>query len=298
MSLAAPMRPQMTVHALAEGQHGLVGRTQLLRLGIAPRTIGRWLAAGRLHEVHRGVYAVGHRRLTQRARWMAAVLAGGPGTVLSHRAAAALWGIRASATVEITTLRRIRRDGIVAHRNALRSDEVTVRDGIPVTTVARTLLDLASVVTQAELEHALNEAEYRGLSDITPLGALVARYPRQRGTATLNRLTITGEVSKEQLERDFLAFLDEHGFPRPRRNHVVEGFLCDCVWPEQRLIVELDGGAHRTTKRFHSDRRRDRKLTIAGWRVIRVTARQLDAELARDLLAALHIDRPHDPRHG
>jgi very-short-patch-repair endonuclease len=133
---------------------------------------------------------------------------------------------------------------------------------------------------------------------MTSLGALVARHPRRRGTAALRRLTVTGDVSREQLERDFLAFLDAQGFPRPRRNHVVEGFICDCVWPEQRLIVELDGArAHGTTKRFHADRLRDRKLTIAGWRLVRVTARQLDAELARDLLAALHIHRPHDPRH-
>src|SRR4051794_41632655 len=132
------MCPQVTVHESAERQHGVVERQQLVDLGIAERTIARWLAAGRLHEVHRGVYAVGHRRLTQRGRWMAAVLAGGAGTVLSHRAAPALWQIRASDTIEVTTLRRLRRSGIVAHNNTLQPDEITTHDGIPVTTVART----------------------------------------------------------------------------------------------------------------------------------------------------------------
>jgi very-short-patch-repair endonuclease len=278
---------------LAEPQHGVVARWQL---DVSPRIIERWLREGWLHEEHRGVYAVGHRRLTQRGRWMAAVLAGGPGTVLSHRSAAALWGLRESAVVEITTLRRVRRPGIRAHGNALERDEVTVRDGIPVTTVARTLLDLAAVLAPDDLHHAINEAEYRGLSDLTPLGALVARHPRRRGIATLKRLLRDQDfdVSREKLERDFLAFLDGHGLPRPRRNHVVEGYTCDCVWPQQRLVVELDGAAaHRTVKRFHEDRLRDRRLTVAGWTPLRVTARQLNAELARDL-AALHVDRPHD----
>src|SRR3954454_3168618 len=166
------MCPQVTVHESAERQHGVVERQQLVDLGIAERTIARWLAAGRLHEVHRGVYAVGHRRLTQRGRWMAAVLAAGPGTVLSHRPAAALWGLRKSDAVEVTTLRRIRRPGIRAHQWSLPADERTTRDGIPVTTVARTLLDLAAVVTQHELEHALNEAEYQRRSDLTSLDAL------------------------------------------------------------------------------------------------------------------------------
>src|SRR4051794_3459382 len=175
MSFEHPYGAQMTVHEWAERQHGVVGRWQL---EASRRVIARWLREGCLHEVHRGVYAVGHRRLTQRGWWMAAVLAGGAGTVLSHRAAAALWQIRASDMIDVTTLRRLRRSGIVAHNNTLQRDEITTRDGIPVTPVARPLLDLAAVLQPAALEHALNEAEYRRYADPTSLGALVARHPR------------------------------------------------------------------------------------------------------------------------
>src|SRR3954454_18578196 len=152
MSLDHRYGGQMTSR-LAERQHGVVARWQL---DATPRVVERCLRDGWLHEVHRGVYAVGHRRLTQRGWWMAAVLAGGAGTVLSHRAAAALWQIRASDAGEVTTRRRLRRSGIVAHNNTLQRDEITTRDAIPVTTVARTLLDLAAVLQPTDLEHALN----------------------------------------------------------------------------------------------------------------------------------------------
>src|SRR4051794_8694417 len=205
---------------------------------------------------------------------MATVLAAGPGAVLSHRAAAALWGLRRSKTLEVTTVRRCRREGILTHRAALPSDEVTVHDGIPVTTVARTLLDLAAVLPRDQVRHALEEAEYQQLTDLVPLDALAARYPRQRGVVSVRALLADArlglDISKEQLERDFLAFLAPENLPRPKRNFVVEGYTCDIASPEHRLIIELDGRAHRTRIRFESDRLRDRKLTLAHWRVIRV----------------------------
>ena len=213
----------------------MVERRQLLALGWTRRAIERRLASGELHEIHRGVYAVGHRRLTRRGRWMAAVLAAGPGAVLSHRAAAALWGLRRSKALEVTTVRRCRREGILTHRAKLPSDEVTVLDGIPATTVARTLLDLATVLPRDQVRHALEEAEYQRLTDLAPLDALAARYPRQRGVVSVRALLADArlglDISREQLERDFLAFLDAENLPRPYRNYMVEGYTCDIVYP-------------------------------------------------------------------
>src|SRR4051794_5354725 len=181
-SSRAAISPQSTTHELAERQHGVVARRQLT---LSPAAVKHALATGRLHEVHRGVYAVGHRRLTQRGRWMAAVLAAGPGAVLSHRAAAALWGLRSGTAVEISAPTRVRRPGITAHGATIPPDERVILDGIPVTTVARTLLDLAAVVAKHELEAALHQAEYQQRTDLVSLDALVARYPHRRGIASL-----------------------------------------------------------------------------------------------------------------
>ncbi|HEY3020607.1 MAG TPA: type IV toxin-antitoxin system AbiEi family antitoxin domain-containing protein, partial [Solirubrobacteraceae bacterium] len=176
------------VAALAERQHGVAARWQLLALGIGAGAIKYRLASGRLHEIHRGVYAVGHRVLSMRGRWMAAVLAAGRGAVLSHRAAAALWGIRGGTAVEVTSERHCRRAGLLVHRATLPPDEVTTRAGIPVTTVARTLLDLAAVLPRHDVESAFHEAEYQQRTDLTSLDALVARYRGQRGTATIREI--------------------------------------------------------------------------------------------------------------
>src|SRR3954447_7604269 len=153
MSIAHVIGGQLTprpldaaIAALAERQHGVVGRAQLLAAGVSARAIEHRLATRRLHRVHRGVYAVGHPVLSMRGHWTAGVLAAGPGAVLSHRAAAALWAIRAGSTIEVIAPTRRRRPGIVIHCAALAADEYTVRDGIAVTTVARTILDLAAVV--------------------------------------------------------------------------------------------------------------------------------------------------------
>jgi very-short-patch-repair endonuclease len=176
------------------------------------------------------------------------------------------------------------RAGIVAHRSAVPDDETSLVDGIPATSVSRTLLDLAAVVTAQQLERALNEAEVLRLTDKLSVPDLLARYPRRRGSAVLralfrDRSAVLG-ITRSELERRFLAALDGTDLPRPRRNtHVsVRGrfFEADCLWPEQRLIVELDGReAHGTDLAFEKDRERDRLLLVEGWRVTRVTWRQL-----------------------
>jgi very-short-patch-repair endonuclease len=235
---------------------------------------------------------------------MAAVLAAGPGAALSHRSAAALWGIRPSArpVIEVTAARRARPGrGIQPHRGRLPDDEVTTVVGIPVTTVPRTLLDVAAVLPRHQVERAINEAEVRRLGDPLPLAALLARYPRRRGVAVaraiLDDSRIGSTITRSELEERFLAFLIDHRLPRPEVNANIRignrSIECDFAWPGQSLIAELDGQAfHTTTATFERDRARDRALNVAGWRVVRITWLQLHDEataLAADLRRLLGL---------
>jgi very-short-patch-repair endonuclease len=274
---------------LAKRQHGVVARRQLLDLGFSSSGIDRAIEAARLHAIHRGVYAVGHRALKREGRWMAAVLAVGPGAVLSHRSAAALWGILGdSGRIEVTApTEHRRRAGLRIHHANLPSDEISVEDGIPLTTVARTLFDLAAVVPRYRVEKAINEAEYRRYTDRVPLAALIGRYPRHRGVRALREILADGRLgdgrTRSELEDRFTAFLRERKLPRPQVNvPVALGDLrieADCLWPAERVIVECDGrAAHERSRTFESDRSRDRRLQVAGWRPVRVTWHQLDHE--------------------
>jgi len=233
---------------------------------------------------------------------MAAVLAAGPGALLSHRSAAEAWGLLASGRRRPEVIARTGRragPGVEVHHCALEEDERTALNTIPVTTVSRTLLDLAAVVPRQRLERALREAEVRRLGDSASLEVLLERNPRRRGTATIRSVLASGRigdgVTRSKLEERFGAFLDDAALPRPLLNVHVEipGRLieCDCLWRTERLIVELDGHAiHGRRAAFEDDRARDRALHAAGWRVVRVTWRQLDREataLAADLRALL-----------
>src|SRR3954447_26060413 len=178
--------PDRVVAALALRQHGVACFAQLIVIGLTADAIEWRVRAGRLHPIQRGVYAVGHAGLTERARWMAAVLAFGEGAVLSHRSAAALWQILPPrGPIHVTTPRRLhKRDGITPHSQSLQLDETATHDGIRTTTVARTLLDIAAT-EPAEFVRAYNEAEYRRLTDTTDLATLTARYLRRKGTARI-----------------------------------------------------------------------------------------------------------------
>ena len=232
---------------------------------------------------------------------MAAVLAGGPSAVLSHRSAAALWGIRASARarIEVTTAppRRSRRE-IQVHGAVRAADEVTIVSGIPVTTASRTLLDLAAVATPRQVAGALAEAEVLRLADAVSLAALVSRHRGRPGVAEIRRLLERGRVdaaiTRSELEDRFLELLESKGLPRPQVNRSLRlstgRFVeADCVWEEPRLVVELDGYAsHGTRTAFERDRARDRALQATGWRIVRVTWRQLHEQpgaVARELRA-------------
>ena len=233
---------------------------------------------------------------------MAAVLAGGSAAVLSHRSAAALWGIRQDPRVRVDVTaptRRGKREGIRFHRSALPADERTSLSGIPVTSVSRTLMDLASTLRRNELARALERAEALRLDDAISLAELLSRHPRRSGAAAIRAILAAGAdgatLTRSELENRFLGFLDDFGLPRPLVNASLQAgpgrFEVDCVWPGHRLVVELDGYAtHGTGAAFERDRERDRALHVAGWRVIRVTWAQLGngpQALAADLAVLL-----------
>jgi very-short-patch-repair endonuclease len=267
---------------VAKRQHGVISRGQLSELGVGQGALEHRITEGRLHPMHRGVYAVvGRRLMTRRGFWMAAVLACGPGAVLSHLAAAALWGIRGGGRLEVTVPRGRRpRPGIRVHWANLSADEIATYFGIPVTTIARTLFDLSAVVQRDELRSAMRQAEQLRLTDRLGLGALIDRYPRKPGIPILRAVFEEAQrglnIVRSEFEEHFQAFLIDAEFPRPLTNVRIEGIEVDCVWLEQRVIVELDGrSTHDTDQAFEEDRARDRRLEAAGWRVIRVTWRQL-----------------------
>lgn len=221
---------------------------------------------------------------------MAAVLSVGPDAALSHRSAAHFWQLLRSSggAVELTCPRSLHpRTGLRVHRSSLPVDEVELVREIPVTSVARTILDLASTVRRDQLELACNEAEVRGLTSRRSVPELLERYPGRRGAAAVRELFEQADglrgLTREELERRFAALLDVTDLPRPRRNAHVAAmgriFEVDCLWTEERLVVELDGrSTHGTRRAFERDRERDRLLQAEGWRVVRITWRQLRDE--------------------
>ncbi len=282
------------VAELAERQHGAVARRQLLELGLGSRAIDHRVAVGRLHPVHAGVYLVGHRLRSARTRWMAAVLACGPGALLSHRPAADVWHLLPtdSARIHVVADRSTRGPaGIVVHRiRRLHIEDRAERDGIPVTSVARTLLDLAGVVRRRQLERAVETAERHGLFDLHAMERLLASGRGRRGVRMLRSVLRDYReppFTRSELERMFIALCRGAGLPPPVTNLWVAGGEADATWPDHRLVVELDSrGYHATRAAFERDRRRDTDLQLAGYRVLRVTHRRLEQEPA-DVAAAV-----------
>jgi hypothetical protein len=229
---------------------------------------------------------------------MAAVLAHGPKAVLSHRSAGQLWRIypRSEIAPEVTAPgSKKTKPGIVVHRGSLPSDEVGRMWGIPVTSVARTMLDLAATRKEREVERAWNEMEVREYRVRLSVPDLIERYPRRKGTRLLARLadrkTLPVGITRNDLEEAFLALVDRFGLPRPRMNaHLAirdRFFEIDCLWEDRKVAIELDGAAaHGTDKAFHGDRERDRILTAEGYSTSRVTWDHIQltpAEVAADL---------------
>ena len=295
------------IAALATRQHGVVARRQLVAAAFGPSAIDSRIARGYLLPVHRGVYAVGHRSLGSRGRWLAAVLACGEGALLSHGSAAALWGIHlaAGSNVDVTKSgHRCRpRRGIALHRaRRLEPSDCTTREGVPVTAISRTLLDLASVLRPRALERAIEAAERQRLFDLRALTALLDRSGGKAGVRLLRDLLAEGRDPpdvRSELERRFVGLCRKWRLPSPAVNVVVEGFEVDALWQEARVIVELDGFEyHRSRNAFERDRHRDACLQLAGYRVVRITWRRLEREshatgrLLRQLIEPGRSGRP------
>lgn len=280
------------VAELAARQHGVVGRRQLRDLGIGERAVDHRVQAGRLHRVHQGVYAVGHPLLSREGRWLAAVIAGGSGAALSHRSAAELWGLlpRERGAMEIVVPGDRRdRPGLILHQARLIDAERTEVRGVPVTTVERTLLDVAAVVDSRALRRAVHEAEVLRLWRPAAVEATLARHRGRRGAGRLGAVLAQGglgaDLTRSELELRFLELVADRRLPAPRANFSVRigrrTVEADFAWPDRRLIVELDGHAtHATRAGFERDRARDRAVQAAGWRVVRVTWRQLHGDPA------------------
>jgi len=282
------------LRALATRQHGVVSHRQLIELGLGIRWIERRLAEGRFEAVHRDVYSVGHSRLSQKGRWWAAVLAYGTGTVLSHQSAVVLWGLRRGRAGAVHVNAFLgwqgirRRRGIWLHRCQLRAEETTSYKDIPVTTVARTLFDLAEVVPFEDLKKTAEAADRRNLLQLRELEGICELSRGRRALRPIRRLLAElapPDEGRSPLEIRFAAFVREHRLPAPFQNVEVLGHEVDALWPAAKLIVELDSWEHHGHRAaFERDRARDPKLLIAGYRTIRVTHRRLDRE--PDQLAA------------
>ena len=287
---------QRRVAEIAARQHGVIARWQLVELDWSHDAIDHRVRRGALHVVHHAVYAVGHARLSRKGRWMAAVLSCGPAGVLSHRSAAALWGICRpphSQPEVIIDRDRPRRPGVTVRRATLARADRSVIDGIPVTSLPRTFLDLAAVAPWV-VEPALEEAERLELFDLRAVEELIRRSNGRRGVARLRAaLSHYREPAfmRSEMERRFLGLVRKAGLPRPSTNWVVLGHEVDVLWPEEQLVVELDGYEFHRTRRAHElDRRRDDDLGLAGFRVIRLTWSRL-AEPGLAARLAAHLDR-------
>lgn len=295
------------VWTLVRRQHGVIARWQLLELGMHPQAIKDRLAAGRLHRVYRGVYAVGRPELTPCGRWMAAVLACGRGAFASHETAAMILGILEERGGVIHVSRRSpaprRVPGLIVHRRpSLETEDIGLCRGVPLTSPARTLLDLAARLSRPRLEAAVNQANKLDLIDPESLRAYLERRPGEPGIRALRDLLDreTFRLTDSELERRFLAIVRRAGLPLPDTQVRHERGRTDFAWVELGLVVETDGlRYHRTPVQQAEDNRRIQAHARAGGTAIRFSHGQVRyepewvSETLRDLLSRLHDgDRP------
>jgi len=278
----------VVIAALAARQQGLLSRAQLLAAGVAGHLVDHRVRIGRLQVLVRGVYRLGPLR-SPREREMAAVLLCGETATLSHGSAAALWGLLPhpgeDAPVEVIVRRGYPARGadVVVHRfRTLHADETTTHEGMPVTTPGRTLLDLAGSAPSRDLEQAWARAERLDGNCRDDVARLVGRHPGRAGAPALKALMaldIGPALTRSEAEARLQALIRKGRLPRPSANAVVRGVEVDCLWRAARLAVEIDGFEfHRSRAAFEKDRGRDRALVAAGFRVMRVTWRQLTRE--------------------
>ena len=281
-----PQRHQ-ALAKLAKRQYGVVSIRQLTGpLGYSRSAVDRAIQAGRLHRLHRGVFAVGHTRIPLHGKCLAAVLACGPDALLSHRSAAWLWGLvkGSPAPFEVTTPipRKARKPIRIHHSRILTVDDRVLREGIPATALPRTLLDCAASEDFWLLQRMLERSEELRLFDLGPVEALLERCGCHGGRGPLRRAIALYQppaFTRSQFERRFLDAVLAHGLPRPAVNINVAGFELDLYWPEQRFAVELDSYAtHGGHAPFERDRLRQEDLLLAGIGMTRVTDIRFDRE--------------------
>jgi hypothetical protein len=282
-----PLAAPVSLPELANRQHGVVSIRQLIGpLGYSRSAVDRAVAAGHLHRLHRGVFAVGHTRISPHGECLAAVLASGPKALLSHLSAAWVWGLSGSspAPFAVTTpVRRKPRPPIRLHEARLITiDDRALLDGIPLTALPRTLLDSAAAVRFDSLEKMLERSEELQLFDLRAVEELLARTVGHHGHGRLRRaisLYKPSSFTRSGLEKRFLELVLAAGLPQPRMNYVEQGFELDCYWPEFRFAVELDVfETHGTRAAFERDRKRQEDLLLAGIQMIRVTGPRLERD--------------------
>jgi hypothetical protein len=279
----------------AQQQHGVITRHQLQLLGYSGTAIKHRLAKGRLHRIYAGVYAVGWPQLTREGRWMAAVLACGPEAALSHHSAAALWGFGRewARGIDVSVRREcyLRRRGIrPSSRPSLPATDVVTHRGIPVTSPARTIVDIAIDLSPNRLERAVNEADKLDLIDAEEFGLGLDRFAGEPGVRGLRRLLdpYTFRLSDSDLEIFFRPIARAAGLPPPLSKQPVNGFEVDFFWPDLGLVVETDGlRYHRTPSEQARDRLRDQTHTAASLTPLRFTHYQMahEREHVRQVLA-------------
>lgn len=278
--------------ALAQRQRGYVTRKQLLALGQKGHVIDYRIAIGRLIPVHAGVYAVGHVPTLPQNRAFGALLACGSGAVLSHATAGAVWGIyrRWEVPFEVTVPGSRCRPGIRVHRAKLTRRDMTRQLGLPVTSPARTLLDMASHLSEKALRRAVNDLRrpYLRLDD---LAELLDRCPRHAGAGKLQPFVRAPRgPTRSEFEDAFQAFRERYGLPEALINITVAGFEVDVYFPVQRVVVELDGWEfHKDREKFMSDRDQDATLLALGIVTLRITWDRLVAKSAREARRLIRI---------
>lgn len=277
-------RPQGPLADLATRQHGVVSVRQLAGLGYSRSSVSKATTAGRLHRLHRGVYAVGHMDLSWQSHCLAAVLACAP-ALASHTSAAWLWGVlrnRPGAFHVTTKTRRHPKPYVQLHHGRLMDEDRAVRDGIPVTSLARTLLDLAAMLPARRLRRAIERSEELRLFDLGPVDSLLARAGGHPGAGRLRRalaLYRPSPFTRSGLERRFLELVCEAGLPTPSTSFNELGYELDVYWQAERFAVELDiYETHGSREAFESDRLRQENLKLGGIEMIRVTGPRLDGE--------------------
>src|SRR5215208_964288 len=291
-TLRSEPRLDVEIAALAQRQHGVIGLRQLRDIGLSASAVRSRVARGRLHRLHRAVYAVGHPKLTGHGHWMAAVLACGPHAALSHRSAAGLWGLRPDnrrkSDVSLPSPSARAKQAVEIHRSVtLRTDDVTTVDGIQCTTVGRTLVDLGDVVPRRAVERAVEQPEVLCLFDLREVERAIERAGPRRGTGIL--LSVLEDLggatlTASELEEAFLALCREAGLPTPEVNvwmTLPDGTPAkiDFLWRAERLAVETDGGRfHRTRQSRERDARRDQLLRLIAFEPVRFTDRQVARE--------------------